>query len=280
MIPSNITREHVIQALKQIDRDGMPPERQATKYSLLYEGKRYAPKYVISVANRFANGRMLDHKDFSGGYETNDFLIARGFQVINQATGQPVSVSSFLGENVSSPGRNSLSGGEATPPAPKPLMAPKASKIHVCEGEIGHSYQNLFGPYLKGARRVHITDPYVRMEHQIRNLIEFAGILDPSCGPIQLALTTSAEDAYQEKVMGRKFKELEASLSQHGIVFSFEFNPNIHDRVITTDTGWSIHPGRGLDIFQKPESDYALGRIDQTKRQCRETDIVFVRSAA
>lgn len=150
-----------------------------------------------------------------------------------------------------------------------------AKTIHIREGETGYSYQNLFGSYLKGAKKIYVVDPYVRLEYQIRNFIVFAGIIDTSAGQVELNLTTSAEDAYQEKIQEQKLKEISASLAQHGILFSFEFDPVIHDRIIRLDNGWCIYPGRGLDIYQKPESKYELSEIDQTKRKCRETDISF-----
>ncbi len=150
-----------------------------------------------------------------------------------------------------------------------------AKTIHIREGETGFSYQNLFGPYLKGAKKIYVVDPYVRLEYQIRNFIVFAGIIDTSAGQVELKLTTSAEDAYQEKFQEQKLKEISASLAQHGIIFTFEFDPVIHDRSIRLDNSWCIYPGRGLDIYQKPESKYELSEIDQTKRKCRETDIIF-----
>ena len=150
-----------------------------------------------------------------------------------------------------------------------------AKTIHIREGETGYSYNNLFGPYLKGATKIFVVDPYVRLEYQIRNFIVFAGIIDTSVGQVELKLTTSAEDAYQEKIQEQKLKEISASLAQHGIIFTFEFDPVIHDRSIRMDNGWCIYPGRGLDIYQKPDSKYELSEIDQTKRKCRETDIIF-----
>jgi ATP-dependent Lon protease len=150
-----------------------------------------------------------------------------------------------------------------------------AKTIHIREGETGYSYNNLFGPYLKGAKKIFVVDPYVRLEYQIRNFILFAGIIDTSAGQVELKLTTSAEDAYQEKIQEQKLKEISASLTQHGILFTFDFDPVIHDRSIRMDNGWCIYPGRGLDIYQKPDSKYELSEIDQTKRKCRETDIIF-----
>jgi len=150
-----------------------------------------------------------------------------------------------------------------------------AKTIHIREGDTGYSYNNLFGPYLKGATKIFVVDPYVRLEYQIRNFIVFAGIIDTSAGQVELKLTTSTEDAYQEKIQEQKLKEISASLAQHGIIFTFEFDPVIHDRSIRMDNGWCIYPGRGLDIYQKPDSKYELSEIDQTKRKCRETDIIF-----
>jgi ATP-dependent Lon protease len=147
--------------------------------------------------------------------------------------------------------------------------------IHINEGDTGYSYENLFGPYLKGARVVNVIDPFVRLEYQIRNFIAFASIIDASAGPIELRLITSADDAYQEKILDQKFKEIAASLANHGITFIYKFDPTIHDRSLRLENGWSIYAGRGLDIFQKPESKYELSEIDQTKRKCRATDIIF-----
>ena len=160
-------------------------------------------------------------------------------------------------------------------PNHEPALELTAKTIHIREGETGYSYLSLFGPYLKGAKKIVVVDPYVRMEYQIRNFISFAGIIDTSVGQVELRLTTSAEDDFQEKVQEQKYKEISTSLALHGIVFTFEFDPAIHDRSIVLDSGWCIYPGRGLDIYQKPESKYELSEIDQTKRKCRETDIIF-----
>jgi 5-methylcytosine-specific restriction protein A len=84
MIPSNITRAHIISAIREIDRDGVPPRRNSTRYDLLYDGQRYPPKYVVSIANRYANGIELSSYGFGGGTETNNFLRVRGFEIIEK----------------------------------------------------------------------------------------------------------------------------------------------------------------------------------------------------
>jgi AAA+ superfamily predicted ATPase len=81
MIPKNIEREDVIQAIEEIARSGVPYHRASVRYNVIYDDKPYPPKYVISLANRYANGSELEPSEFNGGVETNDFLRALGFTI-------------------------------------------------------------------------------------------------------------------------------------------------------------------------------------------------------
>jgi 5-methylcytosine-specific restriction protein B len=56
-----------MEAVRLIAARGIPEVRHSTKYSLLLDGERYPPKYVVSVANAMANGEELDPSEFSGG---------------------------------------------------------------------------------------------------------------------------------------------------------------------------------------------------------------------
>ena len=150
--------------------------------------------------------------------------------------------------------------------------------VQIKENETGYSYQNLFGPYLVGAKTIYLTDPYIRLEYQIRNLLAFIGIVDTSDGPVVLKLTTSAEDTYQRDVNSRKFDDIANSLEGHDITFTYEFSDTLHKRGIELDNGWHIIIDRGLDIFQKPDSKYELSEVNQTKKKCRETEVVFIRA--
>lgn len=80
MIPSNITRDHVLQAIQEIKDTSIPPQRESVNYDLIVEGKRYPPKYVISIANKYANGPELDSKLFDA-IEAKTFLPKLGFEV-------------------------------------------------------------------------------------------------------------------------------------------------------------------------------------------------------
>ncbi|UCZ54986.1 EVE domain-containing protein [Bacillus shivajii] len=85
-IPSNITKEHIEQALEKIDEIGIENVRPATKFEVLHNDKRYPPKEVLRFANEIANGNELNN--FSGGDESNNFLIDREFTIVLKDTDQ------------------------------------------------------------------------------------------------------------------------------------------------------------------------------------------------
>lgn len=82
MIPKNIRREHITKAIDEVERFGLPQGRKSRKFCLEYDGKHYPPKYIISLANKYASGEELDPSRFGGGKETNDFLRALGFSIV------------------------------------------------------------------------------------------------------------------------------------------------------------------------------------------------------
>lgn len=50
---------------------------------MFFNSKRYPPKYLISIANKYANGEELHPSDFSGGRESNSYLSELGFEIIS-----------------------------------------------------------------------------------------------------------------------------------------------------------------------------------------------------
>lgn len=85
MIPKKITRGHLLEAAKIIDREGVPKRRESTKYDVLVKGKRYPPKYLIAVASRLAIEKMIPAQSYNGGLESNSFLRSRGFSITNKS---------------------------------------------------------------------------------------------------------------------------------------------------------------------------------------------------
>lgn len=104
MIPENLKREHVVKAIEEIKRVGIPEGRSSKKFLLEYNGNYYPPKYIISSANKYANGRELDPSEFSGGKETNDFLRALGFNIVEVSFSEKLDVKPSQKRETSSSG--------------------------------------------------------------------------------------------------------------------------------------------------------------------------------
>ena len=77
----------------------------------------------------------------------------------------------------------------------------------------------------------------------------------------------------KDKEIEPKFKALAESLADAGVEFRFRFDDKIHDRELRTDTGWHIRIGRGLDIYQKPDSWIQIGASNLDLRPCMETKV-------
>jgi 5-methylcytosine-specific restriction protein B len=87
VIPENITKEHLLKAIEEIDKEGVPVGRQSWMYDLNYKDKLYPPKVIISFANKYANGEELDHTSFKGGLKTPGFELLKkaGFQIVKKS---------------------------------------------------------------------------------------------------------------------------------------------------------------------------------------------------
>ena len=85
-IPKEINREHIIKAIEEIKKVGIPASRRSKKFLLEYNGEFYPPKYTVSLANKYANGKELGPHEFSGGAETNNFLKNLGFNIVDDSS--------------------------------------------------------------------------------------------------------------------------------------------------------------------------------------------------
>lgn len=142
----------------------------------------------------------------------------------------------------------------------------------------GISYAKLFGPYLRTAHRIELTDPFIRLPYQIDNLIEFINTVRVSVEDregLEIHLSTANDDEHRPDVIDI-FDGIADDLAPRGIDFTYDFNAD-HDRFIHLDNGWKIILGRGLDIFEKVER-FSIDRISQEDRRCRACSIGFVRS--
>ncbi len=95
MITKNIKREHIIKAIEEVKKVGILKGRSSKKFLLKYNDIYYPPKYIISLANKFVNGKELDSSEFSGGKETNNFLRALGFNIVRTSSPEKSVFKSF-----------------------------------------------------------------------------------------------------------------------------------------------------------------------------------------
>lgn len=146
------------------------------------------------------------------------------------------------------------------------------------DNQTGISYDLLFGAYLYGATDFKVIDPYVRLPYQLRNFMELAKLISEKKDPeteVKLHLVTSNNEDYIEGAKDA-FEQMTYSLESIGIIFTYEFDENIHDRSINMDNGWKIVLGRGLDIWQKTGGWYDVNEYIQEKRLCKACEVTFV----
>ncbi|MQT81364.1 BREX system Lon protease-like protein BrxL [Pseudomonas helleri] len=181
-----------------------------------------------------------------------------------------------------------------TAPATQALVLPPSNAVPVepglkeqhlvfHENQRGLSFDKLFSPYLVGAKRIIITDPYLRMFHQLRNLMELMETISKLQGPedeVVVHVVTVEDDSNGDR-QTESLQKIADACTGVGIQFSWAYDTSgtKHDRDITTDTGWKIVLGRGLDVFQRFELNDAFSFANrlQQHRQCKEFSVTFVR---
>lgn len=165
---------------------------------------------------------------------------------------------------------------------PSNAQAPQLFEGHreFQENQRGVSYEALLMPYLRGASDITIVDPYIRLPHQGRNLVDLLALLAASKDPadeITVTLVTKEVRGEYEQQHLLMLKDIQDSAATAGIQFTVTWDDTIHDRSIRTNHGWKLLLGRGLDIFQKGSgSSYDLGSRRQEFRQVFAFGITYI----
>jgi ATP-dependent Lon protease len=149
-----------------------------------------------------------------------------------------------------------------------------AKTISIRENQGGVTYKDLFGEYLRTAKEINVTDPFIRQPYQIDNLVDFIQMVkDVSMvqDTVKIHLSTQNDDDEKVAEVIDSFNDLADELSPMGIEFTFDFKAD-HDRFIQTDTGWAIALGRGLDIYEK-FGRFSLSRCNQRNRRCKAFNV-------
>lgn len=157
--------------------------------------------------------------------------------------------------------------------APPEHQTPQEQHYRILYGDIGQSYDTIFGDYLPGAKKIHVEDPYIRLKHQIGNLVRFCETVVNHAPAKEIHLRTGYDGSGPSEEQLTAFEDLAQSLRDLGVTFTWEFSENAHDRWVSLSNGWTIKIGRGLDLYQPPESWFSIGANDMSLRPCRETTV-------
>jgi ATP-dependent Lon protease len=147
------------------------------------------------------------------------------------------------------------------------------------DNQTGISFEMLFGAFLVGAKEIKLTDPYIRLPYQLRNLMEFSKLVatkKDDLEEVKFHLVTNNNEEYIQNSK-EAFQQMADSLESSGIIFTYEFSDSSHDRSIELDNGWKIVLGRGLDIFQKTNGWNDIAEYYQEKRLCKACEITYVK---
>jgi|TARA_B110001450_G_scaffold36489_1_gene32278 ATP-dependent Lon protease len=159
----------------------------------------------------------------------------------------------------------------------------KAKHVIVLENQHGVSYDDLFGLYLKGAQHITITDPYIRMYYQARNLMEFLEAVNrvKSNSDEVIVNLVTVEDPEKGEMQRDWLDQMQGSLLAVGVKFGYSFDNSgsQHARHIVTDTNWKISLDRGLDIFQPYDMNdsFQLSNRLQKQRSCKAFEVTYIK---
>lgn len=163
----------------------------------------------------------------------------------------------------------------------EPILKEQHLVFH--ENQRGMTFDKLFGPYLAGAKRIIVTDPYLRMFHQLRNLMELMETISKLLGAEdEVAVhVVTVEDEFNGERQTESLQKITDACVGVGIQFTWSYDTSgtKHDRDITTDTGWKIALSRGLDVFQRFELSDAFSFANrlQQHRQCKEFNVTYIK---
>ena len=161
-------------------------------------------------------------------------------------------------------------------------VSPQPGHLVVPENTRGWSYRRLFAAHLRGARKITVSDPYVRLFYQARNMMEFLQMVHDLVAEgdeveVHLVTQSDRESCLKQEEMLNQIAESFAG-TRVAFTWASDQNPNFHARSITTDTGWKITIDRGLDIFQRFESGpFSAEQAIQEARLTRGAEVNYLR---
>jgi len=155
-------------------------------------------------------------------------------------------------------------------------------RVDITSGQTGVTYDTLLIPWLCGARRIVITDPYIRVPHQFRNLRELVAAIAATRpeGRITIEVVTGrfgTDVEHQRQRDSLLSVQKYADQAEIDLIVSYQDPREMHPRDIVTDTGWRIALDRGLDIWNRAQGPAAHRQDLRTTKHCY---VIYERTCA
>ena len=118
-----------------------------------------------------------------------------------------------------------------------------------------------------------MEDAYIRATHQIGNFVRFCEMAIKLGTINKINLITSFDAKTNVQEVETKLGDLKQSLLELDVFLDIRLDENLHDRQIRLNNGWVVKIGRGLDIYQPPQSYFEIGSNDLSLRKCVQTNV-------
>lgn len=160
---------------------------------------------------------------------------------------------------------------------------PLSDHVTFAENQKGISFDTLFGPWLDGASEITLTDPYIRVYHQMRNLMELLEVIalrKPDGEEVRFQLLTVPDPEDPER-QATYLEQIRDGIAPLGVSFSWGFDGTnaIHARHLVMNSGWKILLDRGLDVFQRVDlnNGFSPANRHQRFRQVKAFEVTYLK---
>lgn len=274
---------------------GANPEEIRELLTLAIEGRKRVKDQLMRIdstypevefsfadkAGRVTKVQTLEEREHPRWYHR------RNVEEVGKAVIEPDPTHLDSGTPVSAPVRDGAEGRDPpAPAAPHVPRGPAPGHVTFAENQKGVSFDTILGPWLDGAAVITLTDPYIRVYHQMRNLMELLEVValrKPDGEDVQFRLITAPDPDDIERQTGY-LEQIRDGIAPLGVEFSWAFDgtSTIHARHLVTDTGWKILLDRGLDVFQRADlnNGFSPANRHQRFRQVKAFEVTYLQEGA
>lgn len=274
---------------------GATPEEIRELLTLAIEGRKRVKDQLMRIdstypevefsfadkAGRVTKVQTLEEREHPRWYHR------RNVEEVAETVSEPDPTHVHSGAPVSAPLRDGPEGRDPpAPAAPDVPRRPAPGHVTFAENQKGVSFDTILGPWLDGAAVITLTDPYIRVYHQMRNLMELLEVValrKPDGEEVQFRLVTAPDPDDLERQTGY-LEQIRDGIAPLGVEFTWAFDgtSTIHARHLVTDTGWKILLDRGLDVFQRADlnNGFSPANRHQRFRQVKAFEVTYLQEGA